>query len=90
MLYLQSALSVIKLTDTGAIQVYIIIIILYMYICERREVAIKEKKKSRHDIQKFKIIIQHQIWCQTEVKSINFINFNSESHIWSIFISLTH
>ena len=29
LLYLQSALSVIKLTDTGAIQVYIIIIIMY-------------------------------------------------------------
>ena len=29
LLYLQSALSVIKLTDTGAIQVYIIIIIIY-------------------------------------------------------------
>ena len=29
LLYLQSALSVIKLTDTGAIQVYIIIIITF-------------------------------------------------------------
>ena len=30
LLYLQSALSVIKLTDTGAIQVYIIIIMVFL------------------------------------------------------------